>query len=78
MDRALLDLDTSILSITCNQPMRGRILAMLRTVEDQHKERFSCQLEVSLKAVCFICLELDFEQSLFFLGPSSKTPETRK
>ena len=22
--------------------------------------------------------EIDYEQSLFFLGPSSKTPETRK
>ena len=50
-----------MLSIMCNQPMRGHILAMLRTVEDQHKELFSCQLEVGLKAVCFICLELDYE-----------------
>ena len=32
-----------------------------------------------LSRICFpLLLSLDYEQSLFFLGPSSKTPETRK
>ena len=66
MDRASLDLGTSILSITCNQPIKDRILVMLRTVEGQHKERFTCQLEVSFKAVCLIFLE---QTSLNFSRP---------
>ena len=49
---------------------------MLRKLEKM-KEKLSSIIH-SLRYSYFSQCNLDFEQSLFLLGPSSKTPETRK